>query len=76
MPTHSSTDCGKVSDNEVVQVIARQLEHCDWAGFRFEDLIFPMFVFIVGVSLVFSLSRTIEQQGVKRRSCGLSGVRC
>ena len=43
--------------------IARQLEHCAWAGFRFEDLIFPMFVFIVGVSLVFSLSRTIEEHG-------------
>ena len=53
----------KASDNEVMQFIARQLEHCDWAGFRFEDLIFPMFVFIVGVSLVFSLSRTIELHG-------------
>jgi predicted acyltransferase len=52
-----------VSDNEVMQGISRQLEHCDWAGFRFEDMIFPMFVFIVGVSLVFSLSRTIEQHG-------------
>ena len=33
-----------------------QLEHVDWAGFRFYDLIFPSFVFIVGVSIVFSLS--------------------
>ncbi len=53
----------KASDNEVMQFMARQLEHCDWAGFRFEDLIFPLFVFIVGVSLVFSLSRTIELHG-------------
>ena len=53
----------KVSDNGVVQGLAHQLEHVDWAGFHFEDLIFPMFVFIVGVSLVFSLSRTIEQEG-------------
>jgi predicted acyltransferase len=53
----------KLSDNDVVQELARQLEHVGWAGFHFEDLIFPMFVFIVGVSLVFSLSRTIEQQG-------------
>ncbi|MHB8972864.1 MAG: acyltransferase family protein [Pirellulaceae bacterium] len=52
-----------VSDNEIVQGISRQLEHCAWDGFRFEDLIFPMFVFIVGVSLVFSLGRTIEQHG-------------
>ena len=32
-------------------------------GFHFEDLIFPMFVFIVGGSLVFSTGRTIEQYG-------------
>jgi predicted acyltransferase len=53
----------KVSDNRAVQGLAHQLEHVDWAGFHFEDLIFPMFVFIVGVSLVFSLGRTIEQEG-------------
>ena len=53
----------KVSESRVVQGLARQLEHVGWAGFHFEDLIFPMFVFIVGVSLVFSLNRTIEQEG-------------
>lgn len=51
-----------VSDNRVLQVIAEQLEHKDWAGFAFEDLIFPLFVFMVGVSLVFSLSRILEEQ--------------
>ncbi len=53
----------KVGDNGAFQFIARELEHVEWAGFHFEDLIFPMFVFIVGVSLVFSLGRTIEQKG-------------
>jgi len=53
----------KASDNGAFQIIARQLEHVEWAGFHFEDLIFPMFVFIVGVSLVFSLGRTIKQKG-------------
>lgn len=43
--------------------IAAQFEHVQWAGFRFEDLIFPMFVFIVGVSLVFSLRKTIDRDG-------------
>ena len=42
---------------------ARQISHADWAGFRFYDLIFPMFVFIVGVSLVFSLTRLLEREG-------------
>ena len=43
--------------------IAQQLTHKEWAGFAFYDLIFPMFVFIVGVSLVFSLSKIIATQG-------------
>ena len=43
--------------------VAQQLSHKDWEGFAFEDLIFPMFVFIVGVSLVFSLSKAIEKEG-------------
>jgi predicted acyltransferase len=47
----------------IIGFLARQLEHCDWAGFHFEDLIFPLFVFMVGVSLVFSLSKTIRQEG-------------
>lgn len=40
-----------------------QLDHVDWAGFRFYDLIFPMFVFIVGVSIVFSLTKLVEREG-------------
>lgn len=40
-----------------------QLEHVDWEGFVFYDLIFPLFVFIVGVSLVFSLTRLVEREG-------------
>jgi predicted acyltransferase len=53
----------RLSKSGLVQGLAQQLEHVGWAGFHFEDLIFPMFVFIVGVSLVFSLTRTIEQEG-------------
>jgi predicted acyltransferase len=53
----------KVSDNRFVSGLANQLRHVSWEGFHFEDLIFPMFVFIVGVSTVFSLDRTIERDG-------------
>lgn len=37
--------------------LAEQMEHVDWNGFRFYDLIFPTFLFIVGVVLPFSLSQ-------------------
>jgi predicted acyltransferase len=53
----------KISDTGIARGLADQLTHEDWEGFRFYDLIFPLFVFIVGVSLVFSLSRTIETAG-------------
>jgi predicted acyltransferase len=45
------------------QFLATQLSHCDWQGVHFYDLIFPLFVFIMGVSTVFSLTRIIEKEG-------------
>ena len=47
----------------ITRLIGEQLEHVQWAGFHFYDLIFPLFVFIVGVSLVFSLDRIIARHG-------------
>lgn len=41
--------------------LEEQLHHVSWDGFRFYDLIFPLFLFIVGVVLPFSLSKYIEQ---------------
>ncbi len=42
-------------------LFAGQLEHAVWHGFRFEDLIFPLFLFIMGASMPFSLSRRLER---------------
>jgi len=36
--------------SEVLNTVIIQLEHVSWEGFRFYDLIFPSFVFIVGTS--------------------------
>ncbi len=54
---------GKVAPVEPLPTLAGQFEHKDWAGFAFYDLIFPLFIFIVGVSSVFSLSRIVAQHG-------------
>lgn len=43
--------------------IYRQLDHSEWGGCTVADLVFPFFLFIAGVSLVFSLSRRIEKGG-------------
>ncbi|MDB6125299.1 MAG: hypothetical protein JWQ71_4292 [Pedosphaera sp.] len=53
----------QMSKNPVTDFLADQLEHVPWEGVRFYDLIFPLFVFIMGVSAVFSLTKTIEQEG-------------
>jgi predicted acyltransferase len=53
----------KIHDSTFTRGLAAQMEHCEWIGFHFYDLIFPLFVFIVGISLVFSLSRMLERSG-------------
>ena len=49
-----------------LQVIAAQMEHVPWAGFHFEDLIFPLFMFISGVAIPYAITAKVEQ-GVKRK---------
>jgi predicted acyltransferase len=53
----------EMGKNPATRFLAAQLDHADWAGFRFYDLIFPMFVFIMGVSTVFSLTKIIAREG-------------
>src|SRR3989454_8494240 len=40
-------------------IIGGQFEHAEWEGLRFYDLIFPLFIFVTGVAIVFSLMRLI-----------------
>jgi predicted acyltransferase len=40
-----------------IDAFADQLEHVPWHGFVFYDFIFPLFLFIAGVSLSFSLAK-------------------
>jgi len=49
-----------------LQVIAEQMEHVRWDGFHFEDLIFPLFMFISGVAIPYAITAKVEQ-GVKRK---------
>ena len=38
-----------------------QFEHAAWHGFTFWDLIFPLFVFIMGISMTFSINKRLER---------------
>jgi len=43
--------------------LANELDHAEWSGFHFYDLIFPLFIFMMGVSIVFSLTKIVEREG-------------
>lgn len=45
----------KVWPNRFTQTLHDQLEHVQWQGVHFEDLIYPLFLFIIGIVLPFSL---------------------
>jgi len=52
----------RISPDGIVGAVADQLDHVPWEGFRFYDMIFPLFVFIIGISVVFSLGGKLESQ--------------
>ena len=43
-----------------------QMSHAAWEGFRFYDFIFPLFIFVTGVSIVLALPRLVERDGKTR----------
>jgi predicted acyltransferase len=51
----------KIWPGPVTKTIREELEHVKWQGFHCEDLIFPLFLFIVGVVLPFAISRRRER---------------
>lgn len=48
------------------ETIAIQLEHPEWNGFRFYDIIFPLFLFLAGVSTPYSIGRQLEKGKTKK----------
>ena len=44
-----------------VDRLKHELTHPEWNGFAFYDLIFPLFIFLVGAAIPFSLSKRIER---------------
>ncbi len=57
----------QVTDSAFLNWIAQQTAHAQWDGFRFFDLIFPLFLFIAGVSFPFSLSSRIKKGHQKKQ---------
>ncbi len=53
----------KASNAPWAKFVGHHLDHAPWAGFHFLDLIFPMFVFISGMSVVFSSEKAVATFG-------------
>lgn len=47
----------------VAAFLGRQLGHAEWVGFTFYDLIFPLFLFVLGAAVPLSLDRLVEREG-------------
>src|SRR3954453_15721735 len=52
-----------IHDNVVARTLADQMEHVPFAGLHAYDLIYPIFVFIVGAAIPFSLPKVVEREG-------------
>ena len=57
---------GALFQGTLFAVWGKQMLHVQWHGFSFEDLIFPLFLFLAGVSFPFSLA--------KQRECGKNNL--
>ena len=50
-------DVARRTHSRAGDAVIAQLEHVAWRGFRFYDLIFPLFLFLVGAVLPFSMAK-------------------
>jgi predicted acyltransferase len=55
----------KVTGAPFWNTLSTQFTHPDWNGFHAYDLIFPLFLFLAGVSAPYSLARGLEQGRTK-----------
>jgi len=51
----------KVFHNKLTAFLKLETEHVEWLGFHFYDIIMPLFLFLVGISLVFSTRKRISR---------------
>jgi len=50
----------------LTETMSHQLDHSAWNGFTFYDLIFPLFPFIVGLTMPFSFGKRKERGDSKK----------
>lgn len=58
----------KVTNWRWLEWFAEQQEHVKWDGFHFEDLIFPLFMFISGVAISYAILGKVSKGGNKSKT--------
>lgn len=58
---------GQIFNHPVTAFMGRQLKHVKWLGFHFQDLIMPLFIFVMGAVVPFSIFKRLEQGQSRRR---------
>lgn len=54
---------GRQGDIPLLDPVLYQLDHCVWEGFRFWDLVMPLFLFMSGVAMPFSFAKYKDRTG-------------
>ena len=57
-----------------LEAVEGQMHHVAWEGFHFYDLIFPLFIFIMGVAIPYALLPKLES-GVPKRKIYVKVIR-
>ncbi|NLY24349.1 MAG: DUF5009 domain-containing protein [Bacteroidales bacterium] len=57
---------GSITGYPVLQWWAGQMTHVEWHGFHAYDMIFPLFLFIAGVSFPFSVAKRMQAEDGRR----------
>ena len=59
-------ELAKLTDWPLLNWWSTQMTHVEWDGFHFYDLIFPLFLFIAGISFPFSLEKSLQKGFTKK----------
>jgi len=57
----------RICQHPITEWMSRQFNHARWEGFTFEDIIMPLFLFIVGTAMPFSFSKHLASGQSKAR---------
>ena len=56
----------EVFHNRISGFLKAQMDHVDWFGFHFYDIIMPLFLFLVGVSMAYSYRKRLSRTSSDR----------